>query len=224
MLSEAELNLDKYEDSLNTLERFEKNYWMNWLPGSKAWVLMKMGRIKEAIKVSKKGLIEGAEPRRTWNILGILLSMQGQREQSLKAFRQAIISEMMSSRQAATPLNNSGEVYRELFRDAEAELAWIKALEMSDGCEHVLPSLNLAHSYIEQLRLFQAERTLNDFEACFKKSADREDSEHRTLLALAKGKIALRKNNIELADQLFQTAMADQQLSLIHISEPTRPY
>jgi len=211
MLSEAELNLDKYEDSLNTLERFEKNYWMNWLPGSKAWVLMKMGKISEAIRVSKRGIIEGAEPRRTWNILGILLSMQGQREQSLKAFRQAIISEMMTSRQASTPLNNSGEVYRELFRDAEAELAWIKALEMSDGCEHVLPSLNLSHSYIEQLRLFQAERVLNDFESCFNQSSDKEDSEHRTLLALARGKIALRKNDIKTAKKLFQTALADQQ-------------
>ena len=211
MLSEAELNLDRYQDSLNTLERFEKSYWMDWLPGSKSWVLMKMERVDEAIQVARLGLMRGAEPRRTWNILGILLSMKGERETSLEAFRQAIIAEMATSGLAATPLNNAGEVYRELYRDAEAESAWLIALKMSDGCDHILPSLNLAHAYIEQLRLFQAERVLKDFEACFALQAEREDSEHRTLLALARGKIALRKNDLESAGKLFEIALADQQ-------------
>lgn len=212
LVSEAELNLDKYQDSLRTLERFEKKYWLPWFPGSRAWVLMKLKRIDEAIRVAQTGLLVGADANRTWNILGILFSVKGNRELSLQAFANAIRAELASgSRQVATPLNNAGEVYRELFKDDYAEASWLKAIQLPDGCEHILPSLNLAILDTDELRLFQAERVMQDFESCFAQNSLREDTEHRTLLALIRGRIALHKNEIDKAVDLLTLASAEQQ-------------
>ena len=213
LLSEAQLNLDKYQDSLATLDRFENNYWMDWYPGTRAWVLMKLKRVDEAISVAQSGLLTGADPRRTWNIMGILLSIRGQRRLSLQAFAQAIRSEYLLGGRGriATPLNNAGEVYRELFEDNFAEAAWVTALQLPDGCEHILPSLNLAILYIDQLRLFQADRVLKDFKACFALQSERKDSEHRTLLALARGKVLLYQNQVDPALEEFFVATQDQQ-------------
>jgi len=212
LIAEAELNLDKYEDTLKTLDRFEQFYWMDWYPGTRAWVLMKLKRIDDAIKTAQAGLLRGADPRQTWNILGILLSVKDNRELSLQAFAQSIRSEIvLGGQQIATPLNNAGEVYRELFLDDIAEASWLLALRLPDGCEHILPSLNLSIIYVDQLRLFQAERVLRDFEGCFAQHALREDTEHRTLLALGRGRIALHENDVEKALELLTTASEDQQ-------------
>lgn len=213
LLSEAELNLDRYQASLDTLDRFEKLYWLDWYPGTRAWVLMKLKRIDEAITVAQAGLARKADPRRTWNILGILLSVKGSRELSLNAFQQAIKTELslLGSGMIATPLNNAGEVYREMFKDAYAEGSWLRAVRLPDGCEHVLPSLNLANLYIDQTRLFQAERVLKDFETCFAADPLRKDTEHRTLLALARGKIALHSNNLDSALELIRQAAEEEQ-------------
>lgn len=211
--SEAELNLDKYEKSLATLDRFSKLYWADWLPGTKAWVLMKLKRLDEAVREAQAGLVAGADPRRTYNILGILFSVQGNRELSLKAFREAIAQEVgLGFRsQIATPLNNAGEVYREMFRDGLAEASWLRATKLPDGCDHILPSLNLTNLYIDELRLLQAERTLQDFEACYAQQPLRSDTEHRALLALARGRIALRTGDPDKAIALLTEALDREQ-------------
>ncbi len=211
--SEAELNLDKYSDSLITLDRFGKKYFADWLPGSRAWVLMKLRRLDEAIKVAQTGLLYANDPKRTYNILGILFSMNDNRELSLNAFAQAIANEMQlgSMGQAATPLNNAGEVYREIYQDNLAEASWLKALQLQDGCDHILPSLNLSILYTDQLRLFLADRTLSDFQACYAQHQEREDTEHRSLLALARGKIALRKGEFKTAIESTKQAIDKQQ-------------
>jgi len=213
MLSEAELNLDKYEESLKTLDRFEANYWMEFYPGTRAWLLMKLKRVDEAIAIAQKGIQRKADPRRTWNILGILLSLKGKRELSLEAFKEAIRAELMTGggNYISTPLNNAGEVYREMFRDDLAEGSWLKAVQLPDGCDHILPSLNLANLYMDQLRLFQAERSLKDFEVCFREKSEKQDTEHRTLLALARGKIALLENRIDDSIDYLTTASQEQQ-------------
>ena len=213
LLAEAELNLDRYQNSLDTLERFSKLYWTDWLPGTKAWVLMKLKRLDEAVKVAQAGLLQGADSRRTYNILGILLSVQGNRELSLQAFAKAIAAEsgLGGLGQVATPLNNAGEVYRELFQDNMAEAAWLRATKLPDGCDHILPSLNLASLYIDELRFFQAERVLQDFEACYAAQSSRSDTEHRALIALARGRIAMRMGDIDKAIDLLSHALNREQ-------------
>lgn len=213
VLSEAALNFDRYEESLEVLDRFGRVYWDGWYPGTKAWVLMKLKRIDDGIREAQAGLLRGANPGRTYNILGILLSVKGSRELSLEAFARAITSELTDGGEAqpATPLNNAGEVYRELFQDNYAEAAWKAALQFPDGCDHILPSLNLATLYIDELRLFQAERVLSDFEACYAEHSFRTDSEHRSLLALSRGRIALRKGNVDEALKQLSDASDRQQ-------------
>ena len=213
LLAETRLNLDNYEGSLATLDRFEKRYWDTWYPGTRAWVLMKLKRLDDAIQVAQSGLLRGADPARTYNILGILLSLKGNRTLSLEAFRRAIQSELAlgGMGQAATPLNNSGEVYRELFSDDLAEAAWLKAISLPDGCEHILPSLNLAILYADELRLFQAERVLDNFERCFAENSIRSDTEHRSLLALLRGRISLRIGESEKAISYLTEALEREQ-------------
>lgn len=213
LVAEAALNLDFYEESLGVLDEYEKIYQSEWYPGQRAWVLMKLKRIEEAIQVAREGLLFGADPKRTWNILGILLSVSGQREMSLQAFARAVDYEFSITGipQVATPLNNSGEVYRELFQDDYAESAWKTALRFPDGCEHVLPSINLSILYTDQLRIFQAEQILSDFEACYAKRPEKKDTEHRTILALARGKLKLFNNEVNESIELLERAAYDQQ-------------
>lgn len=212
-LTEAKLNLDDYKAALKYADRFGRTYWDDWYPGTKAWILMKLRRVDEAIREAQMGVLRGADETRTYNILGILYSLKGNRRLALQAFGQAIKAELSlgSGNQAATPLNNAGEVYRELFQDDLAEASWIRALQLPDGCDHILPSLNLTLLYIDQLRLFQAERSLADFEACFAQRSMRADTEHRALIALARGKIALREGDIPKSISLLQEAADRQQ-------------
>lgn len=214
LLSETRLNLDNYQGALDDLNTFSSfGYYGQWLPGSRAWVLMKLGRLDEAIKTARLGILAGAEPGRTLNILGILLSMSEKREESLEIFNNAIIYELSQgqSGQPATPLNNSGEVYREIFKEDRAEASWAKALSMPDGCEHILPSLNLSILYLEQLRLKRARETMDNFERCIAQFPLRNGEEHRALENLARGRIALHSGKVDEAITLFESALARRQ-------------
>ena len=213
LLAESRLNLDNYQAAIDTLDEFAKLYWDTWYPGTRAWILWKMGRTDEAIQVTQAGLLRGASPGKTYNILGILLSAKGNREMSLQAFGNAINTELAlgSYGQVATPLNNSGEVYKELFMDGHAEASWVNALKYPDGCDHVLPSLNLAILYIESLRLFAAERTLENFESCFAANSVRQDTEHKALLALAKGRVKLKSGYVDAALKYLDVAVKSTQ-------------
>lgn len=214
LLAEAWLNLDNYPKALEFLDRFGKRYWRDSFPGSRAWVLMKLKRVDEAVKVAQSGLLLDAEPGRTYNILGILVSLKGNRELALQAFARAVRVESTLGLlgQPATPLNNSGEVYREIFQEDAAEATWLKALEMPDSCSHILPSLNLAFLYIDELRFSQAEKVLDNFQSCFANNPLRTDTEHRALMALARGRIALRSGStVEQALKLLAQAQERQQ-------------
>lgn len=211
--SEASLNLDEYSESLEVLERFEKKYWDSWLASSKSWILMKLDRDEEAIEIAKAGILDGAEPLRTLNILGILYSVSYQYEESLKIFRQAIAYERfaLGRERYSTPLNNASEVYRELFDEASAEAALQKVISMADGCDNILPSINLNLTYIDQGRFFEAESILREFEKCFKNYGDKQDSEFRALLRLGLGRAKLYQGDIKTAYDLVLSANKEEQ-------------
>lgn len=213
LLAESRLSLDNYTAALKTLEQYELYYWDAWLPGSKAWVLWKMGHTDKAIAEVEKGLARGAYPGKSYNILGILLASSGQKQLSLRAFANAARAELSlgSYGQVATPLNNAGEVYRETFREDQAEIAWLSSLSLPDGCDHILPSLNSAVLNMERLRLFAAERVLKDFQVCFAEKAEKKDTEHRALLALIRGRTMLRIGRIEEAVALLELANSGTQ-------------
>ncbi|MCB0353765.1 MAG: tetratricopeptide repeat protein [Bdellovibrionales bacterium] len=200
LLSQIRLNLDNYQGALDALDEFASyDYYLSWYPGSRAWILMKLGRIKEAIVEAQKGLLMDAEPGRTLNILGILYSMSGEREVSLAVFKKALAYEYSLGKfgQPATPLNNSGEVYREIFSERDAEKSWMKATSLPDGCEHVLPALNLATVQLEQLKFRDASRTMDNFESCVAQYPLRNGEEHRALVHLIRGRIAIQSGDHE---------------------------
>ena len=192
LLAQSRLNLDNYQGSFDTLEEFNSyGYYEEWYPGTRSWVLMKLGRLDEAIKVAKLGALSSLESGRALNMLGILYSMKGEREQSLAVFKKAIEYELSlgSEGEPATPLNNSGEVYKEAYQDDRAESSWLKAISLPDGCEHVLPSLNLAVLYIDQLNFKGAKRAIDSFESCVAQFPLRNGEEHRAFVQFARGRI-----------------------------------
>lgn len=214
LLSQARLNLDNYQGALDVLDEYSSyGYFGSWYAGTRAWVLMKLSRIDEAIKVARLGILAGSEPGRTLNMLGILLSLNRNREDSLKVFRDAITYELAlgESGQPATPLNNSGEVYKEIFEEDKAETAWLKAIRLPDGCEHVLPSLNLSLLYIEQLNFTAARDTMNNFESCVAQFTLRNGEEHRALVHLIRGRLRLHTGNPDKAIEHFEQALEQRQ-------------
>lgn len=213
-LAQTTLDLDKYEEALQVLDEFEGyGYTAPWYAGSRAWVLMKLGRIPDAIKIARAGLDNNSEPGRTLNMLGILLSMSGQREASLEVFREAIRHEMSLGTlgQPATPLNNSGEVYKEIFEDQRAETSWLRATSMPDGCEHVLPALNLAILYMEQANYIGASQAMDSFESCVAQYPLRNGEEHRALVHLARGRVAYHGGLIDLAIKHLEASLEHRQ-------------
>ncbi|NMC63420.1 MAG: hypothetical protein GYA55_09675 [SAR324 cluster bacterium] len=63
LISQIRLNLDDYNGSLRTLDEFSSyGYTAPWYSGSRAWVLMKLGKIEEAIKVARQGVEDASEP------------------------------------------------------------------------------------------------------------------------------------------------------------------
>jgi tetratricopeptide (TPR) repeat protein len=213
-LSQVRLNLDNYQGALDALDDYYAlGYRGEWYAGSRAWILMKLGRIPEAIKVARQGILAGAEEGRTLNMLGILLSMNDQPQESLEVFRQAIANELSMGRegQPATPLNNAGEVYKELFEDEKAESTFLRATSMPDGCEHVLPSLNLTLLYIDQLKNEAAISTMDSFQRCIAQFPLRNNEEHSALVNLARGRVDLHTGNVARAIQRFETALQGTQ-------------
>jgi tetratricopeptide (TPR) repeat protein len=214
LLSQARLNLDDYQGSLGVLDKFTSHgYVADWYNGSRAWILMKLNRMDEAVAAARLAVLSGEERGRSLNVLGILLSMRKDRQDSLNVFREAIAEELSLGTlgQPATPLNNSGEVYKEIFLEDKAEGAWLRATGMPDGCEHVLPSLNLTLLYIDQLNLNGAKRTLDNFESCIAQYPLRNGEEHRALVELARGRIALHAGNANLAVEKFESALEHRQ-------------
>lgn len=214
ILSQVKLDLDDYQGALGVLDEFTGwRYYASWYPASRAWILMKLGRMEEAIKIARLGLLAGADFGRTINILGILLSMNGDVSEALEIFKQAIEFEFSQGPQGqpATPLNNSGEVYKEAFLEEKAESAWLRATSLPDGCEHVLPSLNLALLYIDQLNLHGAKRAIDNFESCVAQYPLRNGEEHKALVHFARGRIALHAGNIETARTAFLEALERRQ-------------
>ena len=214
ILSQARLNLDDYAGALKPLERFESlGYFSPWHASSKAWILMKLERFDEAIKTAKIGLLFGGNLGSTRNVLAILLSMTGKRQEALEIFRRAIDFELSLGEmgQAATPLNNAGEVYKESFMEEQAKSSWQRAIRLPDGCEHVLPSLNLTFLYIEETDYGAAEDTLNNFETCIAKYPLRNGEEHLALVHLARGRIALHTGRINDALDHFDAALIRKQ-------------
>lgn len=214
LLSQARLNLDDYQGSLDVLDEFAGyGYYDDWYAGSRSWVLMKLGRLDDAIKVARTAALIGSEKGRILNMLGILLSMKDQRTQSLEVFRQAIGYELSLGKagQPATPLNNSAEVLKEMFEDSKAETAWLKTLRLPDGCDHVLPALNLVLISIEQEKYKQAEQAIRSFEECNAQFPLRNGEEHRALVALARGRIALRTGFPNKALKLLEEAQGSTQ-------------
>ncbi|MCC6934063.1 MAG: hypothetical protein IT292_12565 [Deltaproteobacteria bacterium] len=213
LMAEAKVNLDEYDPALQIIKRFEATYEADWVATTKAWVLMKLKRIDEAIQTAQLGLMKSHNLGHVLNILGILYSLRNNSSLALQTFREAIKYEKLLGKygQISTPLNNIGEVYREIFLDREAEAIFAQSLAASIECEHILTSLNLAILQIDELRLIQAERTLKNFETCFARFPARADTEHRALLALGYGKIALRSGKPVEAMNYFQQALARKQ-------------
>ncbi len=214
LLAHVRLNLDDYTGALNALDEFQSfGYTAPWYADSRAWVLMKLGRLDEATRVARIGALDPASPGRTLNMLGILLSMQHEREASLEVFRQAIAHEFSlgSLGSPATPLNNSGEVFKETFADDKAESAWLRATSLPDGCEHVLPALNLALLYIEQANFEGAKRAIDNFEGCVAQFPLRNGEEHRALVHLARGRIALHTGKVDRALEHLEAAAERRQ-------------
>jgi tetratricopeptide (TPR) repeat protein len=217
LISQVRLNLDDYPGALSALDEYAKwGYHSDSYAGSRAWILMKLGRVPEAIQVARLGYMSmtGYQERgQLLNMLGILLSMDHQREESLKIFDEAIKFEFTMGElgQPATPLNNAGEVYKEIFQEDKAESSWLKATSLPDGCEHVLPSLNLALMYLEKLDLAAAKRTMDRFEQCIAQYPLRNGEEHRALVHLARGRIAFYTGDLDDAIEHFEGALSHQQ-------------
>lgn len=209
-ISQIRLNLDNYKGALETLDRYNAlGYYSDWYPGSRAWILMKLGNIKEAIRIARLGILANSEPGRTLNMLGILLSMNDQPQEAIEVFKKAIASEFSlgSSGQPATPLNNVGEVYREMFQEETAESSFLRATSLKDGCEHVLPALNLTLLYIEQMRYEAAISAMDGFARCVAQFPLRNNEEHAALVHLARGRIDLHTGNIDRAISRFRGAL-----------------
>lgn len=214
LLAHVRLNLDDYAGALRVLDEFQSfGYVAPWYADSRAWVLMKLGRLDEATRVARVGALDPVSPGRTLNMLGILLSMQHEREASLEVFRQAIAHEFSlgSLGSPATPLNNSGEVFKEIFADDKAESAWLRATSLPDGCDHVLPALNLAILYIDQTNFEGAKRAIDNFEGCVAQFPLRNGEEHRALVHLARGRIALHTGKVDKALEHLEAAAERRQ-------------
>ena len=214
LLSQARLNLDDYQGALDALDEYTSyGYFDDWYPGSRSWILMKLGRLDEAVKIARLAAVSGVEQGRILNMLGILLSMKNERMQSLAVFKEAISYELSLGKQGqpGTPLNNSAEVLKELFEDNKAVAAWQKTLRLPDGCEHVLPALNLALISIEGGKYKQAEAGIRSFEECNAQFPLRNGEEHRALVALARGRILLRTGYPVRAMALFEEAQRSRQ-------------
>lgn len=214
LLSQTKLNLDDYQGALSLLDEFQhRDYMAAWYPGSRAWVLMKLGKLPEAIKIARAGVLAGFEPGRSLNMLGILLSMNKEPKEAITMLESAteIEESLGGDGNPATPLNNMGEVFEEIFNEDAAERAYLRALSKKDGCDNVLPSLNLAFLYVDMLNLKSAKTTIDNFEGCIAQYPLRNGEEHRAFVHLARGRLDLLTGHIDDAIEHFNAALEKRQ-------------
>ena len=208
------LNLDNYQGALDVLDEYEaQGYYEPWLPPHRAWILMKLNRLEDAIRTARLGMLAGAEPGQTMNILGILLSMTEAKLAAIEILKEAISYERSLGKEGrpATPLNNAGEVYKEIFEENLARDAWQEAVRLPDGCEHVLPSLNLSMLYMEESDYAHAKQAIDGFESCLAQFPLRSGEEHRALVHIARGRIALHSGDVNSAVAHLEAAAERQQ-------------
>ena len=78
--AEVALSLDDYEKALELYEEQALYFWNPSTSSSIAWILFKMERLYEAIEIAEQGLLLGAEPLGTLNVLGILYSVTNNKD------------------------------------------------------------------------------------------------------------------------------------------------
>ena len=214
LLSGVRLNLDDYQGALGALDEIQEHgYYMPGAYASRAWILMKLNRIDDALNAAQLGtrLEKNAE---SLNVYAILLSIKGERQRALEVFRLALDAELRFGDRGhpATPLNNSGEVYREIFSEKKAKESFLSALSLPDGCEHVLPSLNISMIYIDELQFGKAQNILRKFESCVARNFPlRNGEEHKALVNLFRGRLLMHTGDIDSAIKHFEAARARQQ-------------
>ncbi len=207
-------NLDLYQQALNNLNEYESyGYTDPYLESSRAWIYFKLKQHEKGIEEAKNGIRNGAAIGNNLNILGILYSVTGEKEKGIQTLAKAYDFEksLGSYGRSATPLNNMGEVYRELFKEDQAASSWESALRLPDGCEHILPSLNLAIIHIEGLRLKLADSALKNFKSCFAQYPLRNNEEHQSLLELILGRIRYYQGDPAASLEHYQKAIEHQQ-------------
>ncbi|MGI6524747.1 MAG: tetratricopeptide repeat protein [Bdellovibrionota bacterium] len=215
LISAIRLNLDDYEGALAALDEFTKyNYTDEWVASSRAWILFKLGRNEEALKVARLGLFLGRSQRGAiLNILGILLSTVDEKQASLQAFKEAYDYEaaLGSNGDVISPLNNAGEVYREIFDERNARRNWERAVLSPKFCDHILLSINLATLNIEELNFRGARQNLLEFERCRAQFPLKNEEEHKSLMNMALGRIALHTGDIDEALKTLEIAAKERQ-------------
>lgn len=213
-IADGQNNIDNYESALKTYQYYESlGYDKEKIAASKAWILMKLKRIDEAIEVSTAGAQSLMYGSYSLNVLAILKSMTGKREESLSIFKTALDRELSLGTYGnpATPLNNSGEVLREIFREEEAKTSWLKALRLPDGCDHILPSLNLMTVNLDRLNLSAAKDAIDGFSSCIAQFPLRNGEEHKALLSLAQARIRYYQGKIDEALKLLNEGLNKNQ-------------
>ncbi len=207
-------NLDLYQQALDNLNEYESyGYSDPYLQSSRAWIYFKLKQPEKGIEEAKNGIRAGSAIGNNLNILGILYSVIGEKEKGIQTLLKAYDFEksLGSYGRSATPLNNMGEVYRELFKEDQAANSWESAVRLPDGCEHILPSLNLAVIHIEGLRLKLAEIALKNFQSCFAQYPLKNNEEHQSLLELILARIRYYQGDPASAITHLQNAIEHQQ-------------
>jgi hypothetical protein len=98
-----------------------------------------------------------------------------------------------------------------MFDDKKAETSWLRATSMPDGCEHVLPALNLAILYMEGANYLGAAQAMDTFMTCVAQYPLRNGEEHRALVHLARGRIALHTGFVDRAIMHLSAAIERRQ-------------
>ncbi len=218
------LNLDDYEGALKIWGKYNKyHYWSPYSDSSQGWLLFKLGRSAEAYLKTKQGLdfddsrISYSERTNRkaalYNTMGIVLSDLGKQKEALEALNEAykLEKQMGPNGDPSTPLNNSSEIYREQFREAEARKNLQQALSSPNACEHILFTINMVLQNLEEANYVEAKENLIDFQRCFAQYPLKNEEEHRTLLSLSLGRIALHTGDIEKALLGLEDAVNEHQ-------------
>jgi len=208
------LYLDKYKQAIDTLDTYKNlNYYSEYYISSRAWIEMKMGEIDKSIQTAQDGLFYSMNPSHILNVLGISLSINKQRKEALEIFEKAIEYEIALKEYGSpsTPLNNSGEVLREIFKEDKALYNFKKSASYPDACENILPYFNITVVNLDSLNLFQSKKALVDFNKCFSQYTLKNKEEHQVNIDLGFSRIAFHLGNIPEAIKKINSANEKQQ-------------